>query len=165
VNTSGTAATVPQTKLEALAELRSEYARARSSLEEAVTDLRLLVDRRSPDRSGSNERAERTPDAPPSTARLKVTFENIPALLTFQDELVAVPGVESVTVAGAGSNEATLLVFYRSPVGAGVPIVAPTRGPTVVCVQCGAVVVAGGKDISHGLCLNCRDDFIVARTH
>ena len=142
--------------LEPLRDLRDQYVRARALVEQIESELEGIAARAVPE--GGVAPAARVAPAGalrPPLARLQVRFPDRPALLAFEQQLSALEGVASVTVAGSTANECTLLVELLDD-GNGGP--AP-RAPTIVCTHCGRVLFEGNAEISHGLCPDCLREF------
>lgn len=100
------------------------------------------------------------PPARPPLARIEVGPAGPDALLAFAGQLAELPGVTQVVVAGSDKEKTTFLVqlapLQTSESLEGGAAEGEDEGPpTVVCVQCGRVMVRGGSSVSHGLCPDC----------
>jgi hypothetical protein len=139
-----------------LRDLQDQYVRARALAERIESELGAVASRVLPG-AGMARPAHAAPAGAsrPPLARLQVRFPDQPALLAFEQQLSALEGVASVTVAGSTANECTLLVELLGDASAGY---APAA-PTIVCTNCGRVLFEGSAEISHGLCPDCLREF------
>lgn len=139
-----------------LRDLQQQYLRALALVEQMERELDGVVTRVAQPSPGPQPRpATASGPARPPLARLQVRFPNQEALLGFEQQLSALEGVSGVTVAGSTPTECTLLVELFGDA----PEPGPEPGPTIVCTNCGRVLVEGGPEISHGLCPDCLREF------
>jgi hypothetical protein len=142
-----------------LLDLRDEYREAEhlvSRIRSGLEDLRARL---------SAASRVHPPAVRPPLVRLDLSTEDIPAVLAFQREIADLPSVAAVTVAGAGTSHASLLVHLRqSTNGDGSAGDQGQHGP-ILCVECGATLRDGRGPASHGLCPRCTAAFLERGVH
>ena len=149
---------VVRSVLEPLIELNEQYIEAGRMVAEVGAGLTQLAAQVRLQGAGATPAPPHGPaTAPEATASrparsglaamVEVRSRSIEQLLTFEEGLARIDGVESVSVVGSTTSGTRFLVH----VAGGEAVERLTR----ICAWCGKLIEAGGPQVSHGLCADC----------